>query len=416
MKISRRIPIIISNVFCRRGSVLSEVFSDRLFDFGTLVFMISSQLFTRRILVSMLQNHGLGQGFFFGCLVWFALSGSVLANNARQLLVVTESVVFVPKSIEGAGQARDEKILFSAGTVVVGTVADDSRYGHGVDGFCEVMSTEATPRAGQVLKRCVMPLSDYAEQLIAQREKIDKAGDFKTFHRPTIINFQENPAVAKAWDKVNELVAANEKLAERQQLPEPYFARAELWAAVENYSDAIQDYITGIGISRRRGASPSYYLQYVEKLGEAVRQLDANPVPASGVKVVRKEAAVQHFQLGYTAFFMNDYEKSRMHFTNCVTMDPEQPHYWYFRALSQWELGNRQQAQHDALLGAKFEQSLATDAISMDQRLFRVQGARRTWLEKYRNGLMAFHILGPNKVSLSHPSSHNALENNNTDE
>ena len=287
-----------------------------------------------------------------------------------------------------------------AGTVVIGSIANTDEVGRGKNQQYDIATTEDPPRVGRVSSSFVMPLSAYAVRLVEQRMQPSGEATTKESYRPWLIQFQENPSVFAAWQNVNELIASNQQLPEDQELAEPYFARAELWAAVENYADAIQDYITGIKILKARGASPDKYLKYVEKLSVAVRNLEANPVPAIGARLGWEEAALEHYKLGYTAYFMREYEKCLVHFSNSVAMDPQKPHYWYFRALAHRGLGNDQQAQHDALLGASFERQLPADAVSMNQRLFRVQGPARTWLEKFRNGLMALHLLGPSKAAL----------------
>ena len=319
------------------------------------------------------------------------------AISGRQLLVVTQST----QLLQGTASSGSNSSGLPAGTVVIGNIVEVNAIGQSGNKLYEIATTEEHPRVGRVSSSFVMPLSAYAFRLVEQRTQPAEESPAKLLYRPWLIRFQENPSVFAAWQKVNELIASNQQLPEDQELADPYFARAELWAAVENYADAIQDYITGINILKARGASPDNFLKYVEKLSLAVRNLEANPVPAIGARLGWAEAALEHYKLGYTAYFMRDYEKCLIHFSNSVAMDPQKPHYWYFRALAHRGLGNDQQAQHDALLGARFEQQLAADAVSINQRLFRVQGATRTWLEKFRNGLMAFHLLGPSKVALN---------------
>ena len=63
---------------------------------------------------------------------------------------------------------------------------------------------------------------------------------------PELIRLQENQAVRKAWQEIEAAISENEALPERERLPEPYFARAEIWASVNAYAAAVQDYLTAI--------------------------------------------------------------------------------------------------------------------------------------------------------------------------
>lgn len=353
--------------------------------------------------VSGITGRGPSGGVIIGLFVFLSLGFSFCASahGGRKFLVVTQSTHLLSSTLEEGNEVFNSGSSLRAGTVVISDTIGNGPLGQGKDKLYEIITTEEHPRVGRVGSSFVMPLAAYVVRLVEQRTQ--PAGEDATVAAdcPWLIRFQENPSVFAAWQNVNELIASNQQLPDEQELAAPYFARAELWAAVENYADAIQDYITGVNILKARGASPENYLKYVEKLSVAVRNLEANPVPAIGSRLGWAEAALEHYKLGYTAYFMSDYEKCLVHFSNSVAMDPQKPHYWYFRALAHRGLGNDQQAQHDALLGASFEQQLPADAVSMNQRLIRVQGPTRTWLEKFRNGLMAFHLLGSSKVALN---------------
>ena len=43
------------------------------------------------------------------------------------------------------------------------------------------------------------------------------------------------------------------------------------------------------------------------------------------------------------------------HFGNAISLGPERPHYWYFRALAYRKLDRPTRARHDALIGAHLE-------------------------------------------------------------
>lgn len=250
--------------------------------------------------------------------------------------------------------------------------------------------------------RFLMALDEFAEKLV-QESMLGLPESGGSFPRPWLIRFQDNPAVSAAWQSVSELIAKNAELPADQRLPDPFFARAEIWISVENYGDAVSDLISGIKICRERGFSPDRYLPFAEKLVEAIKNLETSPAPSIGAQLGWEVAASRQYSLGVTSYFTNDMNAALVSFTNCVAIAPEKPHYWYFRALTQRSLGRLDQAQHDALLGVHFEQKidLSSQEKSMNERLRRIQGESRTWLERYRNGLVANHLVGPNRTPLT---------------
>jgi tetratricopeptide (TPR) repeat protein len=182
-------------------------------------------------------------------------------------------------------------------------------------------------------------------------------------------------------------ISENETLPDSERLPEPYFARAEIWATAGNYSDSLQDYLYGISIVRVSARDLLSYSVQFDKLGDVADKLQKMPVPAAGAEPIYSSAAREHYSLGYGLFFRDDLRAALEHFDSAVQLAPDQPLYWYFRALTYHGLGDEQRAQHDALMGAFFERELAAwYRRSLHRAFIRIQGARRAWLESYRLG------------------------------
>ncbi|HBV63612.1 MAG TPA: hypothetical protein DEF45_11380, partial [Rhodopirellula sp.] len=249
----------------------------------SLIMVLAGSLSYRKL--SVILAAGLG---------WW-LFGPIAGSYARQLLVVYQAEVL--RDEMGNQLTRDvggNEHRLGAGTVVICDEARSSRGKATGERLCYVMTTETQPREGWVSLRFTMPVADYADKLAASRASPNVEGEKDAFYRPWLIRFQDNPAVLDAWDSVSELIASNERMAADERLPDPYFARAAIWVAVENYADAIQDYITGIDLARKRGQAAEFYLPYVEKLAVAIRKLESNPVPVAGVELGWQNAAKQH--------------------------------------------------------------------------------------------------------------------------
>ena len=108
---------------------------------------------------------------------------------------------------------------------------------------------------------------------------------------PALILLQRNPAIRQAWQEVAAAISENETLPDSERLPEPYFARAEIWATAGNYSDSLQDYLYGISIVRVSGRDLLSYSVQFDKLGDVADKLQKMPVPAAGAEPIYSSAA-----------------------------------------------------------------------------------------------------------------------------
>lgn len=193
---------------------------------------------------------------------------------------------------------------------------------------------------------------------------------------PPHIQYQSE-AIQQAWRQVQIAMAENEKL--DPQLPDPYFARAEISMLVHDFDSAFRDYLRAIHLAKAGGQDLIQHSAYFERLQEVLEQYDAMPrPPANG-------SARAHYVEGVHAFWRGNDKDAIDHLTNAIAVDPTESLFWYFRALAYKRSGDEARAKHDALLGAHAEWQ---DGIAGDfgQALQRVQGNSRKWLESYRLG------------------------------
>lgn len=210
---------------------------------------------------------------------------------------------------------------------------------------------------------------------------------------PEVIRLQKNEAVKQAWKEVQQALTENQTL--KQQLPEPYFARAEIWSAVNNYDGAMRDYLTATRLAREAGHDLASYSSYFEKLYEVLDNWDRVPKPpTTGASDNHYFLAADHFSHGFSDFWRNDLQSAIRRFDNAVQLCPQNPVYWYYRAVTFKRSGDDRRAQHDACFGAyiekKSERRYGSEVAHAFQRL---QGDQRRWLEEFRLGDISHRIV-----------------------
>lgn len=200
---------------------------------------------------------------------------------------------------------------------------------------------------------------------------------------PALIGLQPQ-AVQDAWRAVEAAIAENQKL--DQPLPEPYFARGQIWALAGGHEAALRDYLTAVELAVASERDLAAYATYFQTLHQALENVDRAPKPpALGL-------ARHHYAAGVHAFWRDDLPAALRHFDNAVQLDPGEPLYWYYRAAAHQRLGSARRARHDALIGAHLEWR---DGLPDDfgAALARLQGPLRQWLERHRLGDPAQHLL-----------------------
>lgn len=183
--------------------------------------------------------------------------------------------------------------------------------------------------------------------------------------------------VQQAWLEAQAAVAENENL--ENPLPDPYFARAEIWSAAGVYDSALRDYLKAVELAAESGGDPSDYASWLSKLAEALDKFDKAPsAPGKG-------DGSYHYSSGVHAFWNGDMKNAVWNFDNAIFVEPAKSLYWYFRALTYLRRGDQRRAKHDALIGSNLEwQDGRPDRIGW--AFARLQGPMRMWLERYRLG------------------------------
>ncbi|WP_372717699.1 hypothetical protein [Novipirellula sp.] len=302
----------------------------------------------------------------------------------RQLLVVHRNCDVIPP----ADMPNRGSSTLVANTVVSGI--REETFGQPKRNYWLVGSVENSSTIGWVSAGAVTTLDSRAKELQARaiyQSRLQPSDSESLTNVPTIIAIQNNPTINKAWAEIQSAIADNDALPESDRLPDPYLARAEIWASVGNDSSALQDYLTAIDLIRDSDRDLQSYSRYLDTLYSVARRLQSAPVPASGSEPDLYTAARHHYGFGCTKFFAGDYFGALNDFDNAVQLAPTKPRYWYFRSLSRRATGDLQRAQHDALIGAYFERQLNDiDRRSLSGSLFKIQGESRLWLEAYRLG------------------------------
>jgi len=267
-----------------------------------------------------------------------------------------------------------------------------------------VVTLEEPPRNGWVPVGAVTPFDARGRELKAIAISLRATGSEKrkASTLPELISIQHKPDIQQAWQDAADAISENEALPENERIPEPYFARAGVWASVKNYSDSLQDYLTAIKYARKANRDLLTYSAYFDELYDVAEKLQEVPVPATGAESDFSSAARRHYGHGYSRFFAGEFQEALDRFDNAVQLAPDQPLYWYFRALTHRRLGDDQRAQHDALMGAYFErQCEPCRRRSLNHAFVRVQGETRMWLESYRLGLSGHRLMGVYELTAS---------------
>jgi|LSQX01.2.fsa_nt_gb tetratricopeptide (TPR) repeat protein len=312
-----------------------------------------------------------------------SLAQQVSAVNATMFMVHRDSIVY--RLGDGALQ---EVSTLNRGTAVAGVRFASLRTENGASEFWEIVPMTKGSPTGWVKAMNLKRFDDYAS---------DARKGFLTSRvrsLPELINLQKDDSLKSAWQQVQTAIVENEALPEGDRIPEPYFARAEIWCAVNNYGNAVQDYLTAIKYVRSAGRDLASFSAYLEKLDVAIQNFEKIPTtPTLGSNTSFLVAAKDHFIHGYHAFWRGDYKSALDRFDNAVQCNPREAKYWYYRALTFKQMGNEGRAQADALLGAKVEQRGAGVRKPLDVSFSRVQGDLRQWLEGFRVGDPSHRIL-----------------------
>lgn len=190
---------------------------------------------------------------------------------------------------------------------------------------------------------------------------------------------KQPPALQRAWTDVEALIRENQTLP--APLPQPFLARAEIWAQASNYEEAIKDMLTASRLARQRGASLAEQSKMMGRVQQLLEQLAQTPRPRYFGD------ADSHYRAGFEAYHQGQLETALRHFDSAVQLAPEDKVNWYYRALTHKRLHDDASAERDITIAVYQERRVPGEPPKwwLDQ-FIRVQGPLRNWMESYRSG------------------------------
>ncbi len=186
--------------------------------------------------------------------------------------------------------------------------------------------------------------------------------------------------VQEAWRTVDELVRENATL--EQSLPDPLFARADLWAAVGNHEEALDDYLQATKFFF--GTRPSLVEQSraLNRLSDALERLSKRP---------RSEypyEADDAFWLGVNSFEKKQLEVAAAFFAEATRLMPSDAVYRAYRGLTLKRLGRTSDAERQLSVAASIlrrPHCRPREQSGFHIRLERIQGPERQWVQQSVN-------------------------------
>ncbi len=197
---------------------------------------------------------------------------------------------------------------------------------------------------------------------------------------PALIRLQPK-RIWGVWVDINRAVDLNAK--SEQKRPEPLIARAKLWTQVRNFDSAIRDYAIALEYSNHPEFTKSQRRQLVADVTQTILLYEKLPRP------VHLGKSRIHYGKGVHSYRRRDFKQAVKHFGNATQLSPNEPLFWYYRALSHRRLGQQDRARHDVLIGSSLENRPDLSegvSIGITIALEIVQGVDRHWLEEFRTG------------------------------
>jgi tetratricopeptide (TPR) repeat protein len=182
-----------------------------------------------------------------------------------------------------------------------------------------------------------------------------------------------SPSIQKAWRQVDNAIKDNDRL--KKPLPEPYLARAEIWAMVGNYDEALADQLRATELLYKGTPSLIEQKRYLERMQKTLDRLRKMPRPYFPVD------ADKLYYLGRSFYFQGDCERALKELNEAIRLRPDEPLYWYYRALTYRRLGKNDEATRDARVAASLRRA-GKSRKDIARELERIQGAPRVWLNE----------------------------------
>jgi|GEM_PF-1232251 len=196
---------------------------------------------------------------------------------------------------------------------------------------------------------------------------------------PYLISRQSENA-HEAWRAVDELIRENSTL--KQPLPDPLFARADLWASVGNHEEALDDYLQGTKLLFATGPSLVEQSRALSRLTDALERLSKQPKPEYPYE------AEDAFWLGVRHFEERRYELAEPFFAEATRSMPSDAVFRAYRGLTLKRLGRLADAERQLAAAAsalRRPECLERERQGFHIRLQNIQGPARQWIQERVN-------------------------------
>ena len=187
-------------------------------------------------------------------------------------------------------------------------------------------------------------------------------------------------AVQEAWQTIDELIQENASL--EQPLPDPLFARADLWAAAGNHEDALEDYLEATKLLFATRPNLIDQSRALNQLREALDRLSKHP------RTEFPYEASDAFWLGVSAFSQNRMEAAAEFFAEATRLKPSDPVYRAYRGVTLKRLGKKSDAGRQLAVAQSILHGPNYPPHGLrefHQRLEKIQGAERRWIHESVN-------------------------------
>ena len=201
------------------------------------------------------------------------------------------------------------------------------------------------------------------------------AADQRPRPAPLLIQ-KQSVEIQASWREVDAIIYDNGRL--KQPLPDPYFARGDLWAAAGGHEDALRDYLTGTTLLL--GGEPSLVerAEALERLAAGLSRLHARPKPDYPID------AEKAFHRGFAYYRAGRFVEAEGLWADAVRFSPDNAGFRAHHGLALRQLGQNLEAEREV---AVVRSALCRDDDSGSERnafyrqMARIQGPERWWLE-----------------------------------
>jgi tetratricopeptide (TPR) repeat protein len=201
------------------------------------------------------------------------------------------------------------------------------------------------------------------------------AADQRARPVPLLIQ-KQSVEIQASWREVDAIIYDNGRL--KQRLPDPYFARGDLWAAAGGHEDALRDYLTGTTLLL--GGEPGLVerADALERLAADLSRLHARPKPDYPID------AEKAFHRGLAHYRAGRFVEAEGLWADAVRLSPDNAAFRAHHGLALRQLGQHLEAEREV---AVVRSALGRDDDSGSERnafyrqMARIQGPERWWLE-----------------------------------